>query len=132
MVARLLWEQDVAGSNPVIPTKKGKRLFLLPFLLGFQASMYATHTRILFAARGDVSADCSVNTTGNENLLARQYSFGMHSKNEKVEYECSCFFAWIPEIQEYKYSCLLSVLLVLCAALRLVDKLSCDLLGGEL
>ena len=22
MVARLLWEQDVAGSNPVIPTKK--------------------------------------------------------------------------------------------------------------
>ena len=34
MVARLLWEQDVAGSNPVIPTKKGrlshcfKRLFL--------------------------------------------------------------------------------------------------------
>ena len=21
MVARLLWEQDVAGSNPVIPTK---------------------------------------------------------------------------------------------------------------
>ena len=83
LVARLLWEQDVAGSNPVIPTKKGKRLFLLPFLLGFQASMYATHTRILFAARGYVGADCSVNTTGNENLLARQYSFGMHSKNEK-------------------------------------------------
>ena len=27
MVARLLWEQDVAGSNPVIPTKKQKRLY---------------------------------------------------------------------------------------------------------
>ena len=23
LVARLLWEQDVAGSNPVIPTTKG-------------------------------------------------------------------------------------------------------------
>ena len=27
MVARLLWEQDVAGSNPVIPTKKAKTPF---------------------------------------------------------------------------------------------------------
>ena len=24
LVARLLWEQDVAGSNPVIPTKNGR------------------------------------------------------------------------------------------------------------
>ena len=29
MVARLLWEQDVAGSNPVIPTKQESTLGVL-------------------------------------------------------------------------------------------------------
>ena len=34
MVARLLWEQDVAGSNPVIPTKFGfGKQFPKPFSL---------------------------------------------------------------------------------------------------
>ena len=34
MVARLLWEQDVAGSNPVIPTKIGfGKQFPKPFSL---------------------------------------------------------------------------------------------------
>ena len=35
MVARLLWEQDVAGSNPVIPTIKAKTTarFVLAFML---------------------------------------------------------------------------------------------------
>ena len=34
MVARLLWEQDVAGSNPVIPTKIGfGKQFSKPFSL---------------------------------------------------------------------------------------------------
>ena len=31
MVARLLWEQDVAGSNPVIPTKKEKITLVVVF-----------------------------------------------------------------------------------------------------
>ena len=35
MVARLLWEQDVAGSNPVIPTKKAKKQNFLAFYFTF-------------------------------------------------------------------------------------------------
>ena len=35
LVARVLWEHDVAGSNPVIPTKKQATFFVwLVFLLG--------------------------------------------------------------------------------------------------
>ena len=43
LVARLLWEQDVAGSNPVIPTKKEKIALavVFSFLLSFQSSMFA-------------------------------------------------------------------------------------------
>ena len=31
MVARLVWDQDVAGSNPVIPTKKADGVFAVYF-----------------------------------------------------------------------------------------------------
>ena len=33
MVARLLWEQDVAGSNPVIPTKEKHHCFAVVLFL---------------------------------------------------------------------------------------------------
>ena len=32
LVARLLWEQDAAGSSPVTPTKKAKKSYLVGFL----------------------------------------------------------------------------------------------------
>ena len=32
LVARLVWDQDVAGSNPVIPTKKRKQALTVCFL----------------------------------------------------------------------------------------------------
>ena len=53
LVARVLWEHDVAGSNPVIPTIKGrlyhsyKRLF--SFIVRFQSSMFAALTESCFA-----------------------------------------------------------------------------------
>ena len=78
LVARVLWEHDVAGSNPVIPTKKEKMTLavVFSFLLGvsfeadceakagshtvgitkrsevtlsFQSSMFATQTESCFA-----------------------------------------------------------------------------------
>ena len=33
MVARLVWDQDVAGSNPVIPTKRKGTAFAVPLRL---------------------------------------------------------------------------------------------------
>ena len=32
LVARLVWDQDVAGSNPVIPTKKALETLRFPML----------------------------------------------------------------------------------------------------
>ena len=53
LVARVLWEHDVAGSNPVIPTKnkdlshRDQVLFL--FLFRFQSLTFATQTKSCFA-----------------------------------------------------------------------------------
>ena len=52
LVARVLWEHDVAGSNPVIPTIKGRLSrsdqASFSFQVRFQASMFAFANRILF------------------------------------------------------------------------------------
>ena len=53
MVARLVWDQDVAGSNPVIPTKKeGKALAVFPsFLLnGGENLLLRQQIRFTFTA----------------------------------------------------------------------------------
>ena len=39
LVARVLWEHDVAGSNPVIPTKKEKMTLVVVFSFLFGVSM---------------------------------------------------------------------------------------------
>ena len=52
LVARVLWEHDVAGSNPVIPTIKGLLSHSdqesFSFQVRFQSSMFAFANRILF------------------------------------------------------------------------------------
>ena len=52
LVARLLWEQDVAGSNPVIPTIKGclshSDQASFSFQVRFQSLMFAIANQILF------------------------------------------------------------------------------------
>ena len=61
MVARVLWEHDVAGSNPVIPTKKGclshRDQASFSFLVRFQSSIFAMRMESCFA-----SGECCIPT----------------------------------------------------------------------
>ena len=99
MVARVLWEHDVAGSNPVIPTKKEKTALavVFSFLLGvsfeadceakagshtvgitkrsevtlsFQSSMFATQTESCFAF-----GECCIPTKKEKMTLVVVFSF---------------------------------------------------------
>ena len=95
----MLWEHDVAGSNPVIPTKKEKMALVVvfSFLLGvsfeadceakagshtvgitkrsevtlsFQSSMFATQTESCFAF-----GECCIPTIKEKTAIAVVFSF---------------------------------------------------------
>ena len=86
MVARVLWEHDVAGSNPVIPTIKGrlyhsyKRLF--SFIVRFRDSMFATQTESCFAF-----GECCIPTKKEKIALAVVFSFLLFSYSPFVNIE---------------------------------------------